>query len=585
MEDRPKSALSEYYQESISRINEYLESKYCAKPVTKDDNDVPPIPNTDRFIFFKLKVSDTELPKTLILAIPFHFPDSLPRIYLSKEDYSKLAPIPHVDKNRFVCTREPDIAHVNEKRQEEAIDELLKIALDIIKKGAKKENIDEFSEEFLAYWNEQAETKYLSLWTPSSIIERLKITKIASKLPSFKYIVSHDIEGAKNWVTPLTVEIDENNIYNAIHLPLIEPICIPLPQNNYDIYQIIKKAGNETCAALEKYLNKDNSNRIILASFQSGEDRILIGWIFEGWKKEICKGFRPDKLPLEIRMKRTSLIPIQKMHIERADPGRIFNRAGLGIKESLIDGSIAIIGCGSLGSHLANSLSKSGISDFLLVDKEELEPANVARHICGFNKAIRQYPKSEAVKDSLLAHFPHIKCQAIQEDILSLLEKEETFLNKYSTVIVAVGDKAIERRLNYLLLKGKIKSPLIFIWMEPFGVAGQLLFMHPKGGSCFQCCFNSNGIFRFSVAKPDVSYLRRESGCQSSFMPYANLELDHFINVVTKRILRCFDEKPEHNFLMTWLGDLTRFKSMGYKINDEWIADFDYSTYERRILK
>jgi molybdopterin/thiamine biosynthesis adenylyltransferase len=397
--------------------------------------------------------------------------------------------------------------------------------------------------------------------------------------------VSNDLEGAKNWVTPLKIQIDEDETYDAVHLPLPEPIGIQLPQNNHDIYQIIKKAGNEICTTLDKHLNKDSSNRIILASFQLGENRILIGWVFDSWKKEIYKGFRPEKLPLEIRMQKTSSAPIQKIKIERSDPERIFDRGGLGINKSLIDVSVAIIGCGSLGSHLANSLSKSGVSDFLLVDKEKLEPANVARHICGFNEAIRQSPKSQAVKDFLLAHFPHIRCLTIQEDILSHLEKEEAILNRYSFVIVTVGDKAIERRLNYLLLKGAIKSPLMFIWMEPFGVAGQLLFIHPIGKSCFQCCFNSDGTFRFSVAKPNVSYLKREAGCQSTFMPFSNLEVDHFINSVSRRILRWFDEKQESNFLMTWVGDLTRFKSMGYKINDEWIADLDYSIYERPIQK
>jgi hypothetical protein len=450
MEDRHKYLLREFYKESTDRIKEYLERKYCAKPLTKDDDDFPLIPNTDMSIFFKLTVHDTELPKTLILEIPFHFPDSLPRIYLSKEDYSKLAPIPHVDKNRFVCTRDPNIAHINEKKQEEAIDDLIKIALDIIKKGAKRENIDEFGEEFLAYWNEEAETKYLSLWTPSSIIERLKIIKIASKLPSFKYIISRDIEETKNWVAPLKIQIDENNTYDAIHLPLSEPINVPLPQNNYDIYEIIKKGAKKGCTALERYLNEDRSHRVILASFQVDNERIIIGWIFDSWKKEVYKGFRSEKLPLEIRMQRTSSVTIQKIGIERADPERIFDRGGLGIKKSLIGGSVAIVGCGSLGSHLANCLSKISITNFLLVDKEQLEPANVARHICGFNEAIRQCSKSDAVKDFLLVHFPHIKCHTIKEDILNLLEKEETVLNKYSFVIVAVGDKAIERRLNYL---------------------------------------------------------------------------------------------------------------------------------------
>jgi len=585
MEDPHKAYLRDFYKESADRIKEYLERKYRAEIIKNSDDDFPTNRNADISLFFKIRISDTELPKTLILEVPSHFPDALPRIYLSKEDYSNLAPIPHVDKSRFVCTRDPNIAHINEAKQEEAVDYLLKVALDIIKKGAKKENIGDFCEEFLAYWNEQADIEYLSLWAPSTSIEIVKTTKVITELLSYSCIVSHNLEEAMNWVKPLKVQLDENSAFDALHIPLSEPVGIPLPKNNHDVYQIIKKTGNKCCMALEKYLNKEGWHRIIIASFQLGENRILIGWMFESWEKEIYKGFRPNKLPLEIRIQKSSSAPIHKIKIERADPERIFERGGLGKRRSLIEGSVAIIGCGSLGSHLANSLSNSGVSDFLLVDKEKLEPANVARHICGFNEAIRQISKSQAVRDFLLAHFPHIRCQTIQEDILSYLEKEEAILDGYSFVIVTVGDKAIERRLNYLLLKGSIKSPLMFIWMEPFGVAGQLLFINPVGESCFQCCFNSDGTFRFSVAKPNVSYLKREAGCQSTFMPFSNLEVEHFINSVTRRILRCFDEKQDSNFLMTWVGDLTRFRSMGYAINDEWIADMDYSIYERPIEK
>jgi molybdopterin/thiamine biosynthesis adenylyltransferase len=474
---------------------------------------------------------------------------------------------------------------INEDRQEEAVDELIRTGVQIIKDGIERRNIEDFRKEFLAYWNDQGETRYLSQWTPSSEMQIVKVTKIVSTPAFYPYLVSRDIAEAEDWLAPLKMQIDKGHTYDALHIPLSNSLDLPLPQSNGDIYGIVKRAGGVIPKALERFLNADESNRTILSSFRSTEDRILFGWIFDPWEKGIYNGFRPDRLPLEIRLQRTSLSKIRKIRIERADSGRIFNRGGLGISDSLISGSVAILGCGSLGSQLAVALSKSGISDFLLVDKEELEPANVGRHICGLNDAIRHLPKSQTVKDYLLAQLPNIRCQAIQEDILSYLEREESALNRYSLIIVAVGDMAIERRLSYLLLNRTISAPLAFIWMEPFGVAGEFLFMRPGGDGCFQCCFDEKGIFRFSVAKPDSRYLRRESGCQSTFMPYSYLAASEFINVVARRILRCFDESPKENFLLTWLGDVTRFKAMGYRINDEWVANEDYSTYERRLRR
>jgi molybdopterin/thiamine biosynthesis adenylyltransferase len=585
MEDQHKSVLDKFYEESIKRAKRHLEKKYSVTVINKGEDDFPNIVQSENYVFLRAQIANDDLPLTLIIAIPKHFPDSLPKIYLSKEDYSKLAPIPHVDKNRFVCTKDPNIAFLNDKKPEEAVDELIHVAIDIIKKGIKKENIKNFTEEFLAYWNDQAETKFLSLWVPSSKIEIVKIIKFVRNLALFKYLIARSVEEAKNWVASIKIQIDEDRVYEALHLPLSNPFDVPLPQNNHDIYKLIKNSRGKNYIALEKFLNENNSNRTIIVSFQLGDDRILAGWIFAPWEKEIYDGFRRNKVPLEIRLQRTALIPIEKINIEKADPDRLFGRGGLGVRQSLKNASIAIIGCGSLGSHLAISLSKSGISKFLLVDNDILEPANVARHVCGFYEAIRHCYKSEAVKNRLLEHFPHINCFSSKEDILDLLEKDESVLNEHNLSVVAIGDKAVERRLSYLLKKGIIKLPLIFIWLEPYGVAGHFLYIHPRKGGCFQCCFNSEGIFEYSVAKYNKDLFKRESGCQSTFVPYSNLEIDIFVNVATREIIHCLEEKRDQSFLLTWLGDLRLFKSLGYEINDRWIADFNYTVHKKIILK
>jgi len=371
----------------------------------------------------------------------------------------------------------------------------------------------------------------------------------------------------------------------VLHLPLSNPIRMPLPKNNGEIYRAIKNSGEENCTALENYLNKSDSNRIILFSFPLKDERIIAGWMFSRWKSKLYNGFRPRKLQLDIRMARTANIPIEKISVERVDPARLFKRGGLGIKESIKDSSIAIIGCGSLGSPLAVSLSKCGISKFLLIDNDILEPGNIARHICGFYDIIENSYKSNAVKSRLLKHFPHIDCSSRTDDILDLLIKDESILNKYDLSVVAIGNRSVERRLNYLLKKGIIKTPLIFIWMEPYGVAGHFLFIHPNKGGCFQCCFTHEGIFKYSVAKFNRDLFKRETGCQTTFIPYSNLEIDSFVNIAAREIINCIEKKPGQSFLLTWLGNLKFFKSLGYQVNERWVADFNYTVHKQINFK
>jgi len=175
MEGQLKSALNNFYEESSERVKQHLEKKYSAKKINEEDDDFPDIYQKENYIFLKVHVVRESSPLTLVIAIHKHFPDKLPKIYLSKKDYLEIPLIPHVDKNRFVCTKDPRVIFLNDKKPAEAIDELIKVAIDIISKGIKKENIEDFTEEFLAYWNDQAETKFLSLWSPSAAIENVKI--------------------------------------------------------------------------------------------------------------------------------------------------------------------------------------------------------------------------------------------------------------------------------------------------------------------------------------------------------------------------------------------------------------------------
>ena len=588
--------LNDFYKEAINKAKQYLSNKYPLEICNKDDEDFPQNISDAPYVVWKIKVENELHPLTLIITIPKTFPDKLPKIYLSKRDYADIAPIPHVDKNRFVCTRDPNVVFINEDKIGEALEDLIKIATkEIINKGIKKENSADFIEEFLAYWREEAEYNVLSLFTPTDNIESLKVIRFSKPFLKSNIIIAKTKEKAQKWLTPFYIEIDEEHIGEALYLPLPKPIYMPLPQNNKDICEIIKDSGQEYMDAMQRYFAKNSSNLMILFSLPLNGDRILAGWKHLRWKQKVFKGGyigREYNLPLSLRMYRSGKETIDKIFVERVDKKRLFKRGGVGIQLSNKDASIAIIGCGSLGSPLAISLSKCGISKFLLVDNECVETENVARHVCGFFEAGYNFPKGEAVKDRLLRHFPYIDCNAYCKDILVLLQENESLLNTSDLIIVATGAKAVERRLNYLMKKRVIIPPLVYIWMEPFGVAGQILYISPENEGCYQCCFENyieNGKekyrFRYSVVRSDDEFRKRECGCQSTFVQYSNLEIDHFISVVSKKIMTFLEKKPDCSLLYTWLGDLSFFRSLGYQIRDEWLADLPYTVHEKVISK
>ena len=71
-----------------------------------------------------------------------------------------------------------------------------------------------------------------------------------------------------------------------------------------------------------------------------------------------------------------------------------------------IDGKIHIVGCGSVGSAIAENLARCGVTDFVLWDFDIVEAHNVANQM--FTQADIKRPKVEALRDILVSINPEI---------------------------------------------------------------------------------------------------------------------------------------------------------------------------------
>jgi molybdopterin/thiamine biosynthesis adenylyltransferase len=576
-------SLDHFYKEKIEQANWYLASRYRLEECTAEDPDYPSVLKSysNIAVVWKIKIGCTARPLTLIVAFPSIFPDALPKIYLSKKDFAEIFPIPHLDSNRFICTRDPEVVFIREDSVNEGVQELIDVAIQTVMDGLQGMNSDDFVEEFLAYWNDGAmNMKALSLFAPSDRISRLKLVRLSKKVRGYAdLIIAKTSEQATRWLKNLGVDIAGLVAEEAVYLPLPKPFET-LPESNRDILEMISNAGEGYSKALQDFFNERDSHLFVIFSVPLEEGRVMAGWKHSEWSEEIQKGFRLHHIPLEVRLNKTGQTSIQRLAVERVDRERLFSRGGTGLKHRLRDASVAIVGCGSIGSPLAVSLSQSGILKFLLVDKERLESENVPRHVCGFSEVGLR--KSIALKDAIAAHLPYVECDSRCEDVLELLKEDSSILNRFDLVVMATGSFPVERRLNTLLRSGIITSPVVYTWIEPYGVAGHILYLHPEQGGCYLCCFD-NDKFRFSVISNQQRFYKRESGCQSTFLPYSNLEVDHFVTVASKIISHFLEDNPDRTLLYTWLGDIEAFEKMGYRIEARWAANRSYSVHKTTI--
>ena len=111
-------------------------------------------------------------------------------------------------------------------------------------------------------------------------------------------------------------------------------------------------------------------------------------------------------------------------------------RAGAG-SAALAHVRVAIVGCGAVGSFVADLLFRSGLRHLDLRDHETLRPGNVVRHLAGMDEV--GLSKVEAVRRSLAKVDPDTTTVKIDPSAMWTLEQAVALLERHDLVVDATG--------------------------------------------------------------------------------------------------------------------------------------------------
>jgi molybdopterin/thiamine biosynthesis adenylyltransferase len=162
---------------------------------------------------------------------------------------------------------------------------------------------------------------------------------------------------------------------------------------------------------------------------------------------------------------------------------------------------VMIAGCGSGGGSVALQLAMSGIRNFILLDRDVLEPENVIRHVCG-RRFIGQ-KKVDALAEVLRDRNPNINIDKLEADLMAL-PTIEAVIRESDVVVLATDNEPSRYRINEICVQNDV--PFVVGRVFTRGIGGEVFAYRPQSGGCLACLesFLQRTTYREGVKEIDL---------------------------------------------------------------------------------
>jgi molybdopterin/thiamine biosynthesis adenylyltransferase len=183
----------------------------------------------------------------------------------------------------------------------------------------------------------------------------------------------------------------------------------------------------------------------------------------------------------------------QAQLLEQADPALArYNRqmlwAPIGIEgqKKLAASKVLMVGCGALGTVLANTLARAGVGDITIVDRDFIETNNLQRQVLFDEDDIAAgYPKSVAAHKKISRINSAIRTEAIVADI-----------NHHNIEQLAAGkdlllDGTDNFETRFLINDVSIKLGIPWVYGACISAMGLAMVIRPGLTPCLRCIFET----------------------------------------------------------------------------------------------
>jgi molybdopterin/thiamine biosynthesis adenylyltransferase len=502
------------------------------------------------------------------------FPQSLPKVYLNDPDM--LGFIPHVGPGGSICYADTEGIILNTEYPVSLLNDAVTCAAQVLEEGITGTNRVDFMDEFMVYWGRLSPSKLiLSFVRPEERVRRVyayydsdgNCSWIAADDSSVCSFFNYDLSPMKS----LTQR-------SAIYIPLEKaaPITPPEPDKQWTIDEvrgIVKSnVSDQNLREMQRLCKKAKIEELVVLGLpRSSGEFTLVGLLFH----QVTGGH-----PL---IGGTAKDPPEPVLILRCDPQYLWPRGGGDV--NLYTVNVMVVGCGSVGGHIALALARTGIGKLTLVDYDKMELENIFRHILG-RDGLGAF-KTKALKAQIERKYPFVEVSTCEQDIRQIVNCELTKLNMFDLVLFATGNPTTELHFNKLL-HGMEKGPLaLFSWVEPYGIGGHAFLTRPGTSGCLQCLYEPADDrqaalhSRVCFAEPGRSFGKDDLGCGSRYTPYSGLDAERTAGMTVRLALDGLNGREQGNPLISWKGSKDSLEAAGFETSYRYGQSLD-QMHDRR---
>lgn len=170
--------------------------------------------------------------------------------------------------------------------------------------------------------------------------------------------------------------------------------------------------------------------------------------------------------------------------LERYVRQMVFPQVGEEGQRRLLATSAAVIGCGGLGTHIADNLARAGVGRLKLVDRDRVELSNLQRQILFDEQdAASARPKVEAAARKLGTINSQVQVEPL------MVEVAQTNVEEIVGDVDLVLDGADNFETRYLVNDACVKLGIPWVYGGAVASYGMTMTIIPYQTPCLRCVF------------------------------------------------------------------------------------------------
>ncbi|WP_051680549.1 ThiF family adenylyltransferase [Vibrio rhizosphaerae] len=490
----------------------------------------------------------------------------LPQFYL--EDYASFGVLAHVlPSSNFeglgnICVNQLDSVSVNFERPELAFEESIRRHIKLLSMliTDSEFNQSELLREFSTNW--YANTKSLLSSSPKTLYCTSRVTHF-TQLDIYQPIQTNSVMSIPASFTALPHECSDQDVARFLKIESrqrrkdavgcilsLQPVVLNIPRDGDGLKAWLLEAIQNLAPEIKVRAEKE------LFPIRAKEYWLVLNVVTPSGKAWVGVKLSLDKkraFPLTFdKIKQWKVEPI---FVEAFNKELMLPRSGA--NPSLDSKKVILFGSGSVGSEIAHKLGSAGIGRIDIVDPDHFSTSNLYRHTLDGGSI--NWPKALAVAFQLKHKFPWLKSYGYGNSLLNCRKRE--ILNAYDLVIIAIGGPTHERLFHDYVVKSDVKAPVIYSWLEGYGIGGHAVLDIPHQLGCLRCAYvePSSGVrglaSNLNFIEPGQNIVKNYAGCGEMFIPYGAISSTQTALLAADLAVGYLEGKLSESKKVSWKGD------------------------------